>query len=54
MLVFILICKIIDRVLLSLVFDIVFIMKLIGCCCFILLLILDFWIKKNGINFYDI
>lgn len=51
MLVFILICKIFDRVLLSLVFDIVFIMKLIGCCCFILLLILDFWIKKKWDKF---
>lgn len=45
--VFISICKIIDRALLSSVPDIVFITKLIGRCRFILLLILDLRIKKK-------
>lgn len=49
--VFISICKIIDRALLSSVPDIVFITKLIGRCRFILLLILDLRIKKKWDKF---
>lgn len=49
--VFISICKIFDRALLSSVPDIVFITKLIGRCRFILLLILDLRIKKKWDKF---